>query len=101
MATPSQPQPGKDSDPKHYRIEFENEKVRVLRITYGPYGKSVMHAHPHSLASFLPMETSGSRMRTEGKKTSLRRRGRYYTSRLSSITRKTSATNRLKLSRSS
>jgi quercetin dioxygenase-like cupin family protein len=33
-------------DPKHYTVELENEKVRVLRIRYGPGEKSVMHAHP-------------------------------------------------------
>ena len=33
-------------DPKHYTIELENEKVRVLRIKYGPREKSVMHGHP-------------------------------------------------------
>ena len=33
-------------DPKHYKIERENEKVRVLRIKYGPHEKSHMHAHP-------------------------------------------------------
>ena len=33
-------------DPKHYTIELENDKVRVLRIRYGPHEKSVMHSHP-------------------------------------------------------
>ena len=33
-------------DPKHYKIEFENDQVRILRITYGPHEKSVMHDHP-------------------------------------------------------
>ena len=28
-------------DPKHYKVEFENDEVRVLRITYGPGEKSV------------------------------------------------------------
>jgi quercetin dioxygenase-like cupin family protein len=37
-------------DPKHYKVEFENEKVRVLRITYAPGEKSVMHYHPDSVA---------------------------------------------------
>jgi hypothetical protein len=23
-------------DPKHYAIEFENDRVRVLRVKYGP-----------------------------------------------------------------
>ena len=40
-------------DPKHYKLEFENSQVRVLRITYGPHEKSVMHEHPAGVAVFL------------------------------------------------
>lgn len=40
-------------DPKHYKVEFENDQVRVLRITYGPGEKSVMHEHPNSVAVML------------------------------------------------
>jgi len=40
-------------DPKHYKVEFENDAVRVLRINYGPGEKSVMHYHPESLAIFV------------------------------------------------
>jgi quercetin dioxygenase-like cupin family protein len=40
-------------DPKHYKVEFENEKVRVLRIAYAPGEKSVMHYHPDSVAIYL------------------------------------------------
>ena len=40
-------------DAKHYKVEFENDKVRVLRITYGPHEKSVMHHHPANVAVFL------------------------------------------------
>ena len=40
-------------DSKHYKVEFENDQVRVLRITYGPREKSVMHAHPANVAVFL------------------------------------------------
>jgi quercetin dioxygenase-like cupin family protein len=40
-------------DPKHYTIEFENDQVRVLRISYGPHEKSVMHGHPASVAVAL------------------------------------------------
>jgi quercetin dioxygenase-like cupin family protein len=40
-------------DSKHYKVEFENEQVRVLRITYGPHEKSVMHEHPNAVAVFL------------------------------------------------
>lgn len=40
-------------DPKHYKVEFENDKVRVLRITYAAHEKSVMHEHPANVAVFL------------------------------------------------
>ena len=40
-------------DPQHYKVESENAQVRVLRITYGPHEKSVMHGHPASVAVFL------------------------------------------------
>jgi hypothetical protein len=57
MATPARPKPtGKDPvkvDAKHYKIELENDKVRVLRIKYGPKEKSVMHGHPACVAVFL------------------------------------------------
>lgn len=40
-------------DSKHYKVEFENAQVRVLRINYGPHEKSVMHSHPATVAVFL------------------------------------------------
>ena len=40
-------------DSAHYKVQFENEQVRVLRITYGPKEKSVMHYHPAAVAVFL------------------------------------------------
>lgn len=40
-------------DPKHYKVEFENDQVRVVRITVGPHEKSVMHEHPAGVAVFL------------------------------------------------
>ena len=40
-------------DSKHYKVEFENDKVRVLHITYGPHEKSVMHQHPANVAVFV------------------------------------------------
>ncbi|HTS26589.1 MAG TPA: hypothetical protein VMH81_12000 [Bryobacteraceae bacterium] len=33
-------------DPKHYSVEYEDARVRVLRIKYGPHEKSTMHGHP-------------------------------------------------------
>ena|SRR6266567_6276071 len=41
------------ADPTHYKVEFENKQVRVLRINYGPHEKSVMHGHPATVAVFL------------------------------------------------
>ena len=43
-------------DSKHYTIDAENERVRVIRGRYGPHEKSVMHGHPSLVAVFL---TSG------------------------------------------
>lgn len=40
-------------DPAHYKVEFENDKVRILRFHYGPGEKSVMHSHPDAVAVFL------------------------------------------------
>lgn len=37
-------------DPKHYKVEFQNARVRVLRIHYGPHEKSVWHSHPNGVA---------------------------------------------------
>ena len=40
-------------DSGHYKVELENDKVRVLRIRYGPHEKSVMHGHPATVGIFL------------------------------------------------
>src|SRR5437870_10442296 len=40
-------------DAKNYKVELENERVRVLRITYAPGEKSVMHHHPDAVAVSL------------------------------------------------
>ena len=41
------------ADPKHYSVEFENDRVRVIRIKYGPGEKSVMHSHGPNVSVFL------------------------------------------------
>ena len=50
MASQSAAQPGRQDpvvvDSKHYTVELEDDKVRVLRIRYGPRERSVMHGHP-------------------------------------------------------
>ena len=57
MSTARMPQPTAEDpvkvDPRHYKVEFENERVRVVRIKYGAGEKSVMHSHPESIAVFL------------------------------------------------
>ena len=40
-------------DPQHYTVELENDRVRMVRIRYGPREKSVMHEHPPGLVVFL------------------------------------------------
>jgi hypothetical protein len=32
-------------DPQHYKVDFENEFVRVLRVTFGPGEKGARHEH--------------------------------------------------------
>lgn len=53
LALPAMAQDPAKVDPDHYKVEFENDHVRVLRITYGPHEKSVMHKHPAGVAVFL------------------------------------------------
>jgi hypothetical protein len=45
------------ADPAHYKVELENDLVRMLRIKYGPGEKSVMHSHPAGCATFLVDQT--------------------------------------------
>jgi hypothetical protein len=60
MATLARPKPpGEDPvnvDPKHYTVEFENEKVRVLRIWYGPGEKLDITATAGHLLHFDAFE---------------------------------------------
>jgi len=45
------------ADPQHYTVEFENDKVRIIRIKYGPGEKSVMHTHGPNVGIFLTDST--------------------------------------------
>jgi quercetin dioxygenase-like cupin family protein len=40
-------------DAKHYKVELENDRVRVVRIRYAAGEKSVMHQHPPGVVVFL------------------------------------------------
>jgi quercetin dioxygenase-like cupin family protein len=53
FAVPVLAQDATKADPKHYKVEFENSRVRVVRAKYGPHEKSVMHSHPDLVALFL------------------------------------------------
>lgn len=33
-------------EPKHYKLDFENDRVQVVSVLYGPHEKSVLHEHP-------------------------------------------------------
>ena len=63
VAAYAQPAGGGKADPvkvdaKHYKVEFENERVRVLRVSYGPGEKSVMHYNPDSVIVSLTGDTT-------------------------------------------
>jgi quercetin dioxygenase-like cupin family protein len=51
------------ADPKHYSVEAEDERVRVVRIRYGAGEKSVMHTHPASV--LVPLTDSHVRFTDE------------------------------------
>lgn len=34
------------TEPKHYKLDFENERVQVISVHYGPHEKSALHDHP-------------------------------------------------------
>jgi beta-alanine degradation protein BauB len=33
-------------EPRHYKLMFENDRVQVVNVHYGPHEKSEMHEHP-------------------------------------------------------
>jgi len=41
------------ADPKHSKVEFENDQVRVVRYHYDPGDKSAMHGHPDNVQVIL------------------------------------------------
>ena len=53
VAVPAFAQDPVKVDAKHYKVESQNARVRVLRIHYGPHEKSVWHYHPAGVAIAL------------------------------------------------
>lgn len=43
------------ADPENYRVEMENEFVRVVRVKYGAHASGRMHAHPAPGALIVPL----------------------------------------------
>ena len=39
--------------PGQYKVEFEDDDVRVLRVVYAPGEQSAMHDHPDSVAVYV------------------------------------------------
>lgn len=35
--------------PNHYKVEFENDKVRIIRITYAPGEEAALHDHKNGV----------------------------------------------------
>jgi quercetin dioxygenase-like cupin family protein len=33
-------------EPRHYKLDFENDRVQVVSVHYGPHERSVLHDHP-------------------------------------------------------
>lgn len=63
MVVPLAPEHATASDPvavdsNRYTVEFENDKVRVLRVRFGPHEKSPMHSHPPLVGVFLTPHNS-------------------------------------------
>ena len=40
-------------DSAHYKVEFENDQVRIIRINYGAHEKSIMHEHTPGALVFI------------------------------------------------
>jgi quercetin dioxygenase-like cupin family protein len=48
--------------PKNYKVELENDLVRVVRVTYDPHEKTPMHEHQGNAAVIVVLQ-GGGRMR--------------------------------------
>jgi quercetin dioxygenase-like cupin family protein len=40
-------------EPKHYKLDFENDKVQVVSVHYGPHESSALHDHPGGVVVVL------------------------------------------------
>ena len=49
-------------DPQHYKVELENEYVRVIRVSIGPHEKLRQHTHPHAGAILVHLTDQDMRL---------------------------------------
>lgn len=49
-------------DPQHYKVEFENEYVRVLRVSLAPHEKLRQHTHPPTGAILVHLTDQNMRL---------------------------------------
>jgi quercetin dioxygenase-like cupin family protein len=40
-------------EPRHYKMAFENDRVQVVDVHYGPHEKSKMHEHPGGVVVYI------------------------------------------------
>ena len=45
--------------PKNYKVELENDLVRVVRVTYGPHEKSPLHEHQGNAVVIVVLKGGG------------------------------------------
>jgi hypothetical protein len=45
--------------PDSYRLQFENEWVRIVRVTYGPFAKLPAHDHPTFATAYVYLNDAG------------------------------------------
>jgi quercetin dioxygenase-like cupin family protein len=59
LSAPVSAQDAVKVDPQHYKVILDNASVRVIRVSYSPGAKSVMHSHPESI--FISLSPSKAR----------------------------------------
>lgn len=53
FSTPAVAQDPVKVDPAHHKVEMENDRVRVLRVTLEAGAKTPVHEHPAGVVTFL------------------------------------------------
>ncbi len=71
--SPSSPLDPVKVDPKHYKVEFENSQVRVIRFKNSPHGKIPMHEHSLNRVVVYLTQTAMNITAPDGKVTESRK----------------------------